>query len=371
MIFFSGNLKGNESDQDFDLTAEMLVNDFDDEGTLAEEEALENEVTSKEEIDALEEEGNIPIEELLKRYYGGAQAAAAEDDDDDDGDEPDSVTSSSAAGPGASGNVGTVGSSSTSQTEGNVSGSTGPGNAKDSAGGSSVKPAKTITNYFERDYSSSEDEYDDASVATWKRSIQVGDNFQARIPPLQDNKNIAASGTPASSRQDLKQEYKNKYSTEKLLWKPTNYLSSRQIDEYLIEYAKVSLNDDDILGDISLLTLPEGVHIKDDEQALFVLFRCQYNITEALQMHELKNEPRAPIKEMMSPWSEEECRAFEIGMRTHGKDFFQIRHTRIPTRTVGETVEFYYFWKKTERHDIYVNKYEKEKKKYALHPGLT
>lgn len=45
---------------------------------------------------------------------------------------------------------------------------------------------------------------------------------------------------------------------------------------------------------------------------------------------------------------------------------FQVR-----TRSVGELVQFYYLWKKSERHDLFANKTRLEKKKYTLHPGLT
>lgn len=38
---------------------------------------------------------------------------------------------------------------------------------------------------------------------------------------------------------------------------------------------------------------------------------------------------------------------------------------------MGELVQFYYLWKKSERHDIFANKTRLEKKKYTLHPGLT
>jgi hypothetical protein len=40
-------------------------------------------------------------------------------------------------------------------------------------------------------------------------------------------------------------------------------------------------------------------------------------------------------------------------------------------RSVGELVQFYYIWKKTERHDVFASKTRLEKKKYSLHPGLT
>jgi hypothetical protein len=43
-----------DSDQDFDPSAEMLVNDFDDEHTLDEEEAMDdNDINGEEEIDDL------------------------------------------------------------------------------------------------------------------------------------------------------------------------------------------------------------------------------------------------------------------------------------------------------------------------------
>ena len=45
---------GTDSDQDFDPTAEMLVNDFDDEHTLDEEEAITDETNEEEEIDDLQ-----------------------------------------------------------------------------------------------------------------------------------------------------------------------------------------------------------------------------------------------------------------------------------------------------------------------------
>ena len=40
-------------------------------------------------------------------------------------------------------------------------------------------------------------------------------------------------------------------------------------------------------------------------------------------------------------------------------------------RSVGELVQFYYLWKKTERHDVFANSFRIEKKKYTLHPGTT
>ena len=52
------------------------------------------------------------------------------------------------------------------------------------------------------------------------------------------------------------------------------------------------------------------------------------------------------------------------------KEFF-LNARQVKTRSVGELVQFYYLWKKTERHDVFANKTRLEKKKYALHPGVT
>ncbi|CAG2177934.1 unnamed protein product [Oppiella nova] len=45
---------GTDSDQDFDPSADMLVNDFDDEHTLDEEEAITDDANGDEEIDDLQ-----------------------------------------------------------------------------------------------------------------------------------------------------------------------------------------------------------------------------------------------------------------------------------------------------------------------------
>ena len=99
-----------------------------------------------------------------------------------------------------------------------------------------------------------------------------------------------------------------------------------------------------------------------------------------------------PPAETMTLWSEEECRAFELGLRLYGKDFHMIQQQKVRTRSVGELVQFYYLWKKTERHgnvkiifsawmrlntlksdltDVFATATRLEKKKYTLHPGTT
>ncbi|XP_073812849.1 mesoderm induction early response protein 1 [Musca autumnalis] len=55
-------------DETFEPTIEMMVNDFDDEQTLNEEEALGALEDAEEEINTLKQESEIPLEELLAKY---------------------------------------------------------------------------------------------------------------------------------------------------------------------------------------------------------------------------------------------------------------------------------------------------------------
>jgi hypothetical protein len=103
-------------------------------------------------------------------------------------------------------------------------------------------------------------------------------------------------------------------------------------------------------------------------QALHQLLQCGHNVEEAVRRRKMSNVTPC---DNVSLWSEEECRNFESGLRVFGKDFHHIQQQKVRTRSVGELVQFYYLWKKTERHDVLANRARLEKKKYALHPGTT
>lgn len=128
-----------------------------------------------------------------------------------------------------------------------------------------------------------------------------------------------------------------------------------------------------------LAQLPVGSHLRDDEHSLYLLLQCGHNVDEALrrrritvvQQNNTQNGHNTTTEPAMSEWSEEECRNFESGLRIYGKDFHTIQLQKVRTRAVGELVQFYYVWKKTQRHDVFANKARLDKKKYSLHPGLT
>ncbi|KAG8244361.1 Mesoderm induction early response protein 3 [Homalodisca vitripennis] len=179
-----------------------------------------------------------------------------------------------------------------------------------------------------------------------KKTIMIGSAYQAAIPE-------------GLCKYDDALPYEN---DDKLLWNPDK-MTDNEIETYLIKAQEPIFSNAQ-----GVHAIPLGAHTRDDEQALYLLLQCGYNKEEALRRRRLN---AVPPSDTASLWSEEECRNFENGLRTYGKDFHQIQQDKVRTRSVGELVQFYYLWKKTERHDIFANKARLEKKKYTLHPGIT
>ncbi|XP_011332212.1 mesoderm induction early response protein 1 isoform X2 [Ooceraea biroi] len=432
------------ADRDYDMgpATEMMVNDFDDERTLDEEEALEGSEDSHNELSNLQKEGDMPLKDLLAMYgYGDPSTEnsnssdrmllpsgsgdpeneerysdkgdndADDDDDDDEADansnEPDlkqfytemlvkgkdktSTLSGSAmkGGGGAGGRKRILDDDEDDDEEGEECSMTGTrgGSGKKRAsptsgssnavacgdmnlGGSGVaddtaeegSAAGTIDGPEDRIVTSgsgssrllrsvsrpqSEEEEDDCDYSPdeeeWKKTIMVGSDYQAAIPE-------------GLCRYDDALPYENE---DKMLWDPS-HISEEDTEEFL---ARAQLPA--VKGSSGL---PSGSHIRDDEQALYLLLQCGYNLEEALRRRRMNV---LPPTDAVSLWSEEECHNFESGLRAYGKDFHLIHKNKVRTRSVGELVQFYYLWKKTERHDIFTYKARLEKKKYALHPGIT
>lgn len=220
--------------------------------------------------------------------------------------------------------------------------------------------------------SGGEDDSSDMEDDTPRKTIQVGADFQAKIPTLD-----------RAAYPDEKP-----YATEdKLLWNPNmhsgdivcEYLRTIKEQRELAAKEKVAALLKDGLSASSweaivaatVDSLPHGSHVHDDEQALFVLQQCNFDISAALK--KIAPEQQQPVtdRDRSHQWSEEECRNFETGLCIYGKRFNDIQQNKVPGRSVGELVQFYYIWKKTERHDLFGNKARLEKKKYSLHPGTT
>lgn len=314
-----GNLDSN-GDTIFDPCAEMMIHDYDDERTLDEEEALESNQDPQTELADLQKERDMPLSELLAMYgYGETENCGS--------DQESSTTEQEAQDP-----------------------------LQDDPSEEVEEPSQLVQLYHElpssltrqRGNSSrflrsgsrpqSEEEEDDLDYSPdeedWNKTIMVGSEYQAKIPV-------------GLFKYDDALPYEN---DDKMLWDPS------------------SLTESETAGFLAKVQDSSTTQTKDDEQALFLLLQCGYNVEEALRRRRINCVPPA---ETMSIWSEDECRNFETGMRLHGKDFHTIQKTKVKTRSVGELVQFYYLWKKTERHDVYAHKSRLEKKKYTLYPGIT
>lgn len=141
-----------------------------------------------------------------------------------------------------------------------------------------------------------------------RKKIMVGSDFQAQIPEY---------GVPADdSVYDEKED--------KLVWSGTD-MPHDKIVEYLQKIKQLcpprNTESTWTAGEVGLGSTSR--HVRDDEKALAVLRECGNNVEEAVNR----------IKSEMNPaetcWSEEECQNFEAGLLTHGKNFHEIKESKV------------------------------------------
>ncbi|XP_053557268.1 mesoderm induction early response protein 3 isoform X2 [Bombina bombina] len=336
----------SSEDHDFDPTAEMLVHDYDDERTLEEEEMKEGGRNIGSEIEDLEREGSMPLEDLLAIYaYGPANAvisSSAGSSPSELADElPDmTLDKEEIAKDLLSGDDEETQSSADDLT---------PSVTSHDASDFFPRPLRSNTAYDGDKESESEDletEYGN-TPEDLRKEIMVGPYHQAEIPPYQ------GKYIPGFTVTSYEHE-------EQLLWSP-NVLPEYKVKEFLYT---ISRSGNDKVIDKA----PDEVLVKDNEQALHELFKCQYNIKEAMERYCCS---RKITHDEITPWTEEECRNFEHALILHGKDFHLIQKNKVRSRTVAECVAFYYMWKKSERYDYFAKQTRFGKKRYNHHPGVT
>ncbi|XP_067310503.1 mesoderm induction early response protein 1b isoform X3 [Pseudorasbora parva] len=338
---------------------EMLLPDYDDDQTPEDEELPEGDTNFGIEIEELAKEGEMPIQELLSLYgYGGSGSPEEEEEedeeedvdgdeeeDDDEGEDMDNDESSRSTGElkkskedGAK--VATRMANESHSTESRAC---------------AVKACNTAElirsqnhGYFQNNEVDEESEEDDDYVPSedWKKEIMVGSMYQAETP----------SGL--CKYKDSEKVYEN---NDQLLWNP-EILPENTVVEFLTEACRRTGEETGVDA------IPEGSHIKDNEQALYELVKCNFETDEALRR--LRFNVKA-ARDELSVWTEEECRNFEQGLKAYGKDFHFIQANKVRTRSVGDCVAFYYMWKKSERYDFFAQQTRLGKRKYNLHPGVT
>ncbi|KAJ8936443.1 hypothetical protein NQ314_012305 [Rhamnusium bicolor] len=313
--------KDNESstkDKLFDPSVDMLVNDFDDERTLEEEEALAagESHDPNAELSSLQKESNMPLEELLALYGYRGENQENESPDEEEEDEEEGQEMSE------------------------------PMEEQESVPSPPEQPSKLRVLY----------------------------------EPIPDSDQDGSRLLRSVSRVSEEEEEDYDYSPDEdeflkayvIMMMP--FPMKMKTNCYGIHPRSMATQLRIFLKKASAITkppIPMGTQLRDDEQALYLLQQCGHNVEEALRRLRMTIPTNATEAMNESLWSEEECRNFESGVRCFGKNFHLIQQNKVRTRSVGELVQFYYLWKKSERHDIFANKARLEKKKYALHPGLT
>ncbi|EDW89189.1 mesoderm induction early response protein 1 [Drosophila yakuba] len=399
------------ADTTFEPTIDMMVNDFDDEATLNEEEALADMEahSAEDEIATLREESEMPIEELLAKYGGtsaspalsslnrsscssrrarratkrqyqeldtemaqtststSSSASQLEKHDSIDQEEPKEVTDKQASPP-ESGEASSMDTEDVPKYEAmkkqhrshlldlypdesfiDLTPTCGEETER-------FTPLQTLFDEVEaEEEEESESELDDA-----RKIIMVGHDYQAEIP-----EGLSQYGDILP--------YENE---DQLIWEPSQ-VSEREVEEYLakIQETRSIVPPEEGAGadeegaatgatvepgpTTSPTTPPKAppapsasgdqeLVVKDNEQALHLLVQCGYDFKEALRRKRMNV---LPLTDTMSSWSEDECLKFEEGIQRFGKDFYQIRQNQVRTRTMRELVHFYYLWKKSERRD--------------------
>ncbi|KAF1469036.1 Mesoderm induction early response protein 1, partial [Eudyptula minor novaehollandiae] len=351
--FLSGG-SATSDDHEFDPSADMLVHDFDDERTLEEEEMMEGETNFSSEIEDLNRESDMPIQELLSRYGYDGTIPLQEDDDDEDeeeeeeeGEDDDDVDNDDNSGCSGENKEETIKDSSGQEDETQSSNDDPAPSVACQDPQEIIRPRRC--KYFDTNSEieeESEEDEDYIPSEDWKKEIMVGSMFQAEIP------------AGICKYKENEKVYEN---DDQLLWNP-DFLSEDKVIEFLNEASRRTGDEK------GLDAIPEGSHIKDNEQALYELVKCNFDTEESLRR--LRFNVKA-AREELSVWTEEECRNFEQGLKVYGKDFHVIQANKVRTRSVGECVAFYYMWKKSERYDFFAQQTRFGKKKYNLHPAVT
>uniref|UniRef100_A0A6Q2ZL53 Mesoderm induction early response 1, family member 3 b n=1 Tax=Esox lucius TaxID=8010 RepID=A0A6Q2ZL53_ESOLU len=332
----------SSEDLDFEPTAEMLVHEYDDERTLDEEESLEGEKNFNSEIADLEKERNMPLEELLAiyRYEASVSTAAGSSMDSSSGELTDELPDMTL-----------------DKEEIAKDLLSGDYEEETQSSADDLTPSVTsheATDFFPRTLRSntiydgdkeSECEEDGPSPEDSRKEIMVGLQHQAEVPI-----HLCHYGNDEKVYED----------DDQLLWSP-DVLSESKVRDFLCEVLSQVTNEK-AGSDMA------GAHVRDNEQALYELLKCNYNTHKALDRY-CSNVKYS--KEESPPWSEDECRNFEHALQIYDKNFHLIQKHKVKTRTVAECVAFYYMWKKSERFDFFVQQNRFGKKKYSSYPGVT
>ncbi|XP_050314504.1 mesoderm induction early response protein 1-like [Anthonomus grandis grandis] len=280
-------------DKLFDPSIDMLINDFDDERTLEEEEALAaaDVMDTAAELSNLEKESHMPLEELLALYgyeNSGKHPVELDSSGDEEGlSECEEIHD----------NTQTV-----------VERRRNPPRKSKLAllyepicddvmnDSKNISSVSKISEDEDEDSDHNEEHY---KVAQSIYTIMVGSDYQVKVPKgflYYDNMQ------PANDKDD------------KLIWNPQRLCRS-EVEEYLKK-----------AYDIYQHAVPNGDLIRDDEEALYTLHKCGYEVEAALKDLRVR-QPLIPKTDNPANdvrWLEEKPTVNGTQMQTCEKNFLQL-----------------------------------------------
>lgn len=325
----------------FEPTVDMLVNDFDEEQTLEEEEAL----AAKDghdpgvELSDLQRESEMPLEELLKLYGCGSTASSSSASSSrkrrkrqEKSPQPPKLSKKQEN---ISEVIENVQQATTTTTTNKAVEEEMVDDSPDEDAATSTTNNMENTSLNNDDETNCEEEMEEPSElkklynadgelkldATFsdeedldyvpdeeegKKTIMVGSDYQALIPE-------------GLLQYDDALPYENE---DKLLWDPSK-INDNILEEYLNKFSSSSNGANNHTTSSSTAT---GKFSRDDEQALLLLLQCGNNCEEAIRRRRLG--AMQPTNKM-SIWSEEECRNFENGIKIFGKCFHEIQSSKV------------------------------------------
>ncbi|GMR34742.1 hypothetical protein PMAYCL1PPCAC_04937 [Pristionchus mayeri] len=282
-------------------------NEEDDEATLDEEEAMIDD--DEDELDDLEAEADIDIEELRKKYGYGAPApteddpcmsSTAEEAEAEDEEESESCYQKSII------------------------------PVRDF-----VKPImqaleSATNNYFGVAENEAEEEDVDYEPPEKKE-------FQIRVDPL-----LYQAAVPETTEDADPSTCTEEHPQGTLLWSPNDELSGESLNRFVHEWVarRHGVQHDD-----------GNIDSRDDEDALFALLNSAYSTSAAAAAFPYRpaNQCEQTGGRLPTQFTAEERDAFENGFKDNYKNFRVIKESFVPSRTLGELINYYYHWKKTAR----------------------
>jgi len=278
----------------------------DDEATMAEEE-LQGDNDVNEELRLLNEEGEMSVEELRRRYCVDPEPMLPND-------VVDQPCSSALPSSGA------------------------------------VNPLKS---YFMDGQGQGSDEEEDEEYVPkvneyWKKEVRIGNSYQAeKLPePNVDNSDYVPTIESSPIWKPLRTDDEPK-KLRAFLEKVNTILHEREREANGTEEPEPP----------QAPRTPKSTAFADNEDALYALYVYNYDPDEAIKHIPFPpaNGPNCTGPTVWHPMTPDEVDSFEHAFREHGKNFSLIQKSEMPDRKVGELIHFYYVWKKSERHDIFVD----------------